>query len=68
MLPIQRIDQAGEVAYIILKSGRVELDISFENGWIYIPPFYELVDILGRKEIFLSPSVPFEIKDRFINL
>jgi hypothetical protein len=68
MLSIQRIDQTGKIARVILKRGRFKLDISFEYRWIYIPPFNQLVDILRREEIFMNPSITFEGKDRSVNL
>ncbi len=68
MLPIQPVDQTGEVAHIILKSGRIELDIPFEYCRIDIPPFNQLVNILRREEVFMSPSIAFEGKDRSVNL
>jgi len=68
MLSIQRMDQTGEVAHIILKSGWGELDISFEYRRVYIPTFNQLVDILRREEVFVSRSIAFKGKDRFINL
>ena len=68
MLSIQCIDQTGEVAHIVLESGRFELNISFKYGRIYIPAFNELVDILRREKIFVSFPIAFEGEDRFIDL
>jgi hypothetical protein len=68
MLAIQRIDQTGEVAYIVLKRGWFKLNTSFEDGRIYIPTLNELVDILRREKIFVNRPVVFELENRSIHL
>ncbi len=68
MLMGQSIEQSGQIAGIVFKGRGGELNVSFEDGRIDIPSLHQLVDVLGREEIFVGLPVSFELKNGFIDL
>ncbi len=47
MLFFQGIDQAGQIAHIVLECWRFKFHISLKHGRVYLPTLNELEDVLG---------------------
>jgi hypothetical protein len=62
------VGQTGQIASIIFWSRGIEQDILLKDGRIHFPTLNQLVDILGRKKIFLGGSISFQLEYRSIHL